>query len=218
MISLATTPTQRDPITFPDKIAGDGKVVRLFLDYIYSGHVEGIGDRDETNTILALIEFAKKWACPTIFDTIEQRIKLNTGKVGYDQFEHFLMAVCMDKYELAGELLRLRPAPKWGSASTEQAVTNFDDIGPVSGSSIFDLTAIDYDSFQALRAEVAWALLRSLHVARENPDSDDFEKTLGDEFVRLMRIQCESLLSDIDLADLRSSQTRGKRIEEESEG
>jgi hypothetical protein len=102
MISLATTPTQRDPITFTDKVAESGKAVRLFLDYIYSGHIEVIGDMYETNMILALIEFAKKWECPTIFDTIEQKIKLNIGKVGYDQFEHFLMAVCMDKYELAG--------------------------------------------------------------------------------------------------------------------
>jgi hypothetical protein len=102
------------------------------------------------------------------------------------------MAVYMKNYELAGELLRIHPAPKWEPAESEQAVTNLDDIAPVSGFSVFDITTIDFNSYQALDAEVAWALLRSLHVARGNPDSDDFEKTLGDEFVRLMRIQRES--------------------------
>ena len=192
MISLANTPTQRDPITFTDKEVESGIVIRLFLDYIYTGQIKGIGHQDETNTILVLIEFAKKWECPTIFDTIEQKIRLNIGKVEYGQFEHFLMAVYMKNYELAGELLRIHPAPKWEPAESEQAVTNLDNIAPVSGFSVFDITTIDFNSYQALDAEVAWALLRSLHVGRENLDSDDFEKTLGDEFVRLMRIQRES--------------------------
>jgi hypothetical protein len=65
MISVATTPTQRDPITFTDKELESGIVIRLFLDYIYTGQIKGIGHQDETNTILVLIEFAKKWECPT---------------------------------------------------------------------------------------------------------------------------------------------------------
>jgi len=72
MVSMATSSSQRDPITFPDKKMETGVVLRRFLDAIHTGAVEGIGFSEYTLTIKRLIRFARKWECPEVVAMISQ--------------------------------------------------------------------------------------------------------------------------------------------------
>ena len=121
-------------------------------------------------------------------------IKLNLGGNESDLFDQFFLAVEMNDYELAAGCLRHRPVSKW---SAEDSVFNpdarcFQDVGSLT-LSVFDISAMTYNEYCELDPEIAWALLRSGSLAKLAHNGLSFEENYRDEFLKLMRIQCEYL-------------------------
>lgn len=207
MIAMATTNNQRDPITFTDIQVEVGVVVRLFLDAIYTRAIEGVGLSEYTNSTIHLIDFARKWECQEILDMIERDIRFNiSADDRRDLFDQFLLAIKMEKYELAGHCLRCDPPMIWNNdpvdgsgewdglvlyAKSDQTVKAFQNLDPIAESSVFDLTASAYSNFLSLPPNIVWTLLRSSHLARIDAGGDTYECKLGNEFVKLMRLGCE---------------------------
>lgn len=189
---MATSSTQRNPIIFTDEIFEVGRVIRLFLDAIYDGSIEGINDDAQIIIILGLIKFAEKWECQTIFDMFDQRIRLSLlgSEDVLDSLDQFLIAVEMKRFELAGRMLRIRPSQQW-DVPKAQSSTGFKRGNVIGDHSVFDLSATSFPFYVSVEPEIAWALLRSSLVAKEDTTSGHYEDKLGDEFVRLMRTKCE---------------------------
>lgn len=205
MIQVATSTTQKDPITFTDEEMENEDTIEAFLDVIYTWSIENLGNSDYTSLHLNLISFARKWECQTILEMVERGIEIDVaGGAKCDVFEHFLLAISFGKYELAAECLRDRPGMKWSQqpwvirsplSSTTEEQRSMCQMGPIGGHSVFDLSASAYESFADIPLEVIWALLRSWNLARSSTDNKPFETKLGDEFVKIMRTACEYLLS-----------------------
>lgn len=198
MISMATISSQRDAITFTDKTMETGIVLRMFLDAIYTDTVDGVGESDYTEWIKNLIRFAKKWDCPQILTMVGQGIQLNLEVGQEDLFDQFFLAIELDDYELAAACLRYRPVMNWDGMNdkADQEIRSFTEIGSLS-QNVFEISATPYVSYCRVEPEIAWALLRSANVANLTQNGKHFEENYGDEFLKLMRIQCEYFPDDV---------------------
>jgi hypothetical protein len=193
MISMATSTAQRDHITFTDETMETARVIKMFLDAIYKGSVDGVGDTHRTAKISKLIVFARKWECEAVLHMIDREIRANVTSSRRDLLDQFEMAVQMEQYELAGDCLKYRPGMKWGNTEPGDIelgnqAKSAGELQELGGVSVFDLAAMSHQSFVALDPSVAWALLRSTRLAQKTQNGEEFEENLGDEFVKLMRI------------------------------
>jgi hypothetical protein len=199
---MATTTTQRDPITFTDGQMENEKAITAFLDVIYTWSIKDVGHEDSVGNI-HLIEFARKWECQPIIEMISRDITYNIKrpKPG-DIYEQFLLAIGMDNYELAADCLRYRPIMPWSgepsanppdpvSLHSRQPSVAFLALEPLEGHNVFDMSASNFACFTELPLDVVWALLRSWNIAKSANIEGKFETMFGDEFVKIMRTACE---------------------------
>jgi len=213
MISLAPASTHRNPIAFPDESFEVGIVVRAFLDAIYTGAIDDCTYRDNINVTMYLVDFARKWECQMLIDSIERVVKFDVHVLGgqpcanCDEVDLFLLAVKLNRYELAGRCLRTEPATVWNeevrflpadslspNLQSDEPVTALSKMHPIEGVDIFDLSAGSYSLFLELSPNIVWILLRSTYLAKKSENGKSFRINLGDEFVKLTRVACAYLI------------------------
>ena len=211
MISMATSSIQRDTITFTDDNFEVGVVIRSFLDGVYSSSMEDCTNYLKVNSTMYVIDFARKWECQVVLNMIELVVKLNLGgregikEFDFDSLDLFLLAVKLERYQLAGDCLRDRKSSHWGNdevaslndtslspnVRSDQQVTGWDDLDSIPEVSVFDLSASHYRDFLQVPPNIVWALMRANRLAKAHTNGQDFKDNLGDEFVKLMRLGCK---------------------------
>jgi len=190
---------QRNPITFTDDKFEVGLVIRSFLDGVYSNSMEGCADRPNVSSTKFIVDFARKWECQGVWDMIEHVVRVNIR--GYqsidtslcDSFDLFLLAVKLERYELAGECLRQprvqfwdasdQPFPEYDpplspNVQSDQQVAGWEDLKPIPGISVFDLCSSCHLDFLEIPPNIVWALLRASYLAKINTNGKDFETIL----------------------------------------
>lgn len=203
MISMATTTTQRDPITFTDENIEVGVVIRIFLDTTRTWVLD-VEDRATANSNLHLIDFAIKWECQPILDTVERNLKLELAPhANSAMFDLFLMSIKISKYELAGQCLKRISLWKAEDTSFEMHDRLSRDFASdhslplvkgesIDGASVFDLSASDTQTFLSIPPIIVCVLLRASRLAREDIRGNiPFNDKLGDHFVKIMREACK---------------------------
>lgn len=129
---------------------------------------------------------------------IAQGIKLNLGGDRKDLFDQFFLAIGMKEYELAAACLRYRPVMKWSAkTNVSDQPTRCPKARGTLRLSVFDVSALSYGAYRRLDPEIAWTLLRSASLAKLAQNDQTFEENYGDEFLKLMRIQCECFSDDM---------------------
>ena len=173
MISMATTTTQRDPITFTDENIEVGVVIRIFLDTIHTWVLD-VGDRATANSNLHLIDFAIKWECQPILDMVERDLKLELAPdANSAMFDLFLMSIKISKYELAGQCLKRISLWKAEDTSFEMHDRLSRDFASdhslplvkgesIDGASVFDLSASDTQTFLSIPPIIVCVFTTSL--------------------------------------------------------
>ena len=215
MMIMANSTTQRDPITFTNNAFEVGVVIRSFLDGVYSSSMEDCTHYLKANSTKYVIDFARKWECQGVLDMIELVVRLNIrGYKGivtetFGLLELFLLAVKLERYELAGDCLRDREGERWSNdkndendecnedksslanVQSDQRVDGWTDLDSIPEFSVFDLTASNYEDFLEIPSNIVWALMRANQLAKLNTNGKDFKDNLGDGFVKLMRLGCK---------------------------
>jgi hypothetical protein len=227
MISMATSTTQQNPVTFTDDKFEVGIVIRLFLDAVYTGVVDDFANTDNVNSTMYVIDFARTWECQWLLNAVERCVDFNLSKLDetecpdYDNFDLFRIAVKLERYELAGACIRAKSGLVWNDEiktlssdtlspnfTSAQPVRALSDLQPIEGASVFDLSAGPCTILLELPPNVAWALLRSNHIANTKDNGNSIEGNHADEFVKIMRLACESAFTGVHSADGRSTHIR----------
>jgi len=206
MLSIANSTIQRDPITFTDDKLEVGPVIRSFLDGVYSSSMEDCANRLKANTTKYVVDFARKWECQGVLNMIELVVRLNIRglkdikPVPFHLFDLFLLAIKLERYELAGDCLRDRDGQQWGinegeeddhdendkrdnylpaNLQSDQRVDGWLHLQAGAGISVFDLSASHYEDFVEIPPNIVWALMRANRLAKINANGKDFEDNLG---------------------------------------
>jgi hypothetical protein len=202
LLSLAQTPSQRDPIIFTDKVLEHSWVVESLLDSVYLREVTCLGNYDGTR---AVIDLAEKWD----FHHVVKLVKFHFLHDKSDQLSvrRLTLAMALNEKGAANKYVRDWHEGVWVSSGTlcigigtrkpPPATGNLYLHGCLAakllgqsgivGGRIFDLGTWDTRSYLQLSPTTAWALLRARHLATTVPCEVDGAKFQA-EFAKLLDI------------------------------
>jgi len=198
LLSIAQTPSQRDPIIFTDKVIEQSWVVGSLLDSVYQREVTCLGNRNGTR---AVIDLAEKWDFHHVVKLV--RFHFRNDKTDQLSGRRLTLAMALNEKEIATESVKTwhtgiwKPSP---SVVQEKPVPAFDSIylhgSPVAellgertidGGKVHELGTSGYRSYLGLSPTTAWALLRARHLATTVPCEVDGAKFKA-EFAKLLDI------------------------------
>jgi len=123
MIALAKSSSQRDPIHLTDTTFEREEIIERALDIIYSLDFDFDSGKYDLEVALSVIEFAKKWEIALITDFIRKDLErdLNSKDGPNFFFDHFLIALSLERHDLAAAYLKIVGKSGWLDANTDKS-------------------------------------------------------------------------------------------------
>jgi len=209
MIHLAKSSTQRDPITLSHQYVEHSLVVKAALDIIYDREIASF---DECNTLLYVIEFARKWDISVINKVMMKEVQLQCS-VSKHLFTMFFIAIELADHDTIATVVKMMSTGYWGDVDIRTPLdSNILPYGSINmlepcpealecaivrGTSIGDLGGWSWELFSETPKPILWAMLR----ARQAAQTD--EKVIRSarvsyEMKKVLSEMCKPLHSQID--------------------
>lgn len=199
MIGLAKSSSQRDPITLSHQYVEHSLVVRAALDIIYDREITSF---DERNTLLYVIEFARKWDISVITKVMMKEIKLQCS-VSKNLITMFFIAIELADHDTTATVVKTMSTGYWGDVTIRAppdsdilpygSITMLEpcpdalDGAMVRGTSIADLGGWSWNLFSETPKPILWAMLRARQIAQADEKvirsarvSSEMKKVLGE--------------------------------------
>ena len=198
---MAQSTCQRGPILFTDQWLECSRVVKRVLDVIYTlevGEIHG----DHTNTLLFVLDFAKKWDIAMINNLIVKELRMWSRSPRHPAFAMFLLSIKLGHHGLTAEVLRAdRPQQWWENGNQvfqlasldgkskvrlppnyeSEVISQFKVARSPGGVNCPDLGGIPHRLFVKIPPTVVWVMLRAQHMSLHDavPMDQHFEKLLN---------------------------------------
>ena len=103
------------------------RVVKRVLDVIYTLEVGEI-DGDDTNTLLFVLDFAKKWDIAMINNLMVKEIRMWNKCPGHPAFAMLLLSLKLDYNELTAEVFRADRKQQWRAEAKQKNQSQLADL------------------------------------------------------------------------------------------
>lgn len=217
MLSLPSSPDQRDHIRLSDRYLEQSRVVKVMLDIIYTMDV----DFRAVEELVLVVDLAEKWDfqhVPKLIQRELHRCDFKTVKSRWQTFklstrlkDPVLMARCVDQHHTSR--WSHKPSTPTGvltkhQISEEPAPGLKDESSRLDGVGMYEVGGWGYKAFLRKSPTVIWALLRAIHVGTIEEAEIDHNKA-AKEFERLLTLACEPHINrqtHQQTADIQTSQ------------
>jgi len=203
LLSIAQSPSQRDPIILTDLLIEHSWILESLLDAVYELEVTCLNDYRRAR---AVVDLAEKWCFGHVVKLIKQHFQLGKCDGSGMSSERLAFALALKDQVQANACLEAWHASRWSAGEAavrpgdlgillrasepylyDEPVPDLLGYSTIIGAEIFDLGTWDYRLFLQLRPSAIWAILRAREKATTSESVVD-GAVFQDECAKLLRI------------------------------